>query len=528
MNHNYYVTYLLNPFDTNKYIIIGCDETKKISKLTLEDLSLIDSIIISHDIWRLIDLYRYNNIDLPKCLLEINQIEKYITGKPSSDFSNEKPWDTISILKNRCDTNNSDTVKDFKKIIWGGGFEKDETELFNLLSFVLVEIINYINEINVDKFSTYIEHELPVANIIYKSQYKGISFNESKINEFLDDLEYKYYSKLSELSDTYDFNGNIFNTEYLISYIKENKIDHIEYLNEYGISKFIDYLSDLDERILKIRELRRLYVSKSILLKMISSSTNIIHPIFDCIGTVTGRIIAIEPVIQHLKKEYRSILTASDNNKLLYIDYSSFEPRILASLTEDKELNRIISNDDLYETISKIYFLGKLDRAIAKLLFLQFSYGASVNTMAYFISKKSDIDMDTSISQINNMIDSFKEIKLWKKTIVDRLKDNPIITAGHGILRNFQNKDINSYLVQRQAVNHIVQASGASLLKELIIEINEKFPMANILLPMHDAILLEIPTQEYDNIAENISSTFISVFQNSFPESKIEVEISQF
>src|SRR5205807_9828614 len=45
-------------------------------------------------------------------------------------------------------------------------------------------------------------------------------------------------------------------------------------------------------------------------------------PLFDTLGTVTGRIMVVDPHLQHISKKYRAIISASPGHTLVYLDYS--------------------------------------------------------------------------------------------------------------------------------------------------------------------------------------------------------------
>src|SRR5690348_13182211 len=71
-------------------------------------------------------------------------------------------------------------------------------------------------------------------------------------------------------------------------------------------------------------------------------------PAFDCLGTVTGRILVRHPQVQQLRRSERKMIAPDPGRKLAYFDYAQFEPGVLASLSGDGPLLNSYNNSDIY------------------------------------------------------------------------------------------------------------------------------------------------------------------------------------
>ena len=524
MIHNNILTYLTDPFDHKKVLAMIRTPKGEIKKININEISDLSGNLITHDAWRVVDLCIENECDPHKSIFEINHFQHYITGRPASDFDNTKPWDTLSILSDSIIE--EDVVDEYRKIIWGGGIHNDEENLLKLLTQVLNGLYKYVENIdknNKDFISSFLKVELPVSNIMLNCQYKGIKYNRSKVDDYLNEIELEYFTGLATLADEYNYDGGLFESEYLVDYIFKNNIEPLSYFKEYGLNKYLDYSAEFDVRIKLIKHLRNLSNTKSTLIKMTATSSDYIHPIYDCMGTVTGRIIAIEPIIQHLKKEYRSVLIADDDYTLAYLDYSQFEPRILANLSKDKKLCDLIGSEDFYVSFSDEFFEGKISRDVAKTTFLHYCYGGTPETISSFLEKKCNIHKELLLKYVSNIFEGFPDVNKWKSNVIEENEKSHYVTAGHGIRRVFKESEINTYRAHRQSVNHIIQAGGAAVLKSVILEISNNMSNVNILLPMHDALLIEVPTSKLDDTVNDVKNIFIQVFGYYYPDIPAEV-----
>src|SRR5204862_3535033 len=74
------------------------------------------------------------------------------------------------------------------------------------------------------------------------------------------------------------------------------------------------------------------------LLRFGSRYTARVYPEFECIGTVSSRVIVRDPALQHIKKRYRDVLRADSGRVFVYPDYRQCEPGILANESGDLQL----------------------------------------------------------------------------------------------------------------------------------------------------------------------------------------------
>lgn len=114
---------------------------------------------------------------------------------------------------------------------------------------------------------------------------------------------------------------------------------------------------------------------------------NRIHPFYNCLNSCTGRIFAEEPQIQFVPKEKylngqscRSVFCANQDNTLLSLDFKQVELRMLAALSNDKNLCKMLQKDlDPFEHVAPNRPLG---RDVKKKIFYALLYGMGKKTLA--------------------------------------------------------------------------------------------------------------------------------------------------
>jgi DNA polymerase I-like protein with 3'-5' exonuclease and polymerase domains len=131
-------------------------------------------------------------------------------------------------------------------------------------------------------------------------------------------------------------------------------------------------------------------------------SDNRVHPWFDSLGTVTGRLTASRPNVLAMNKGIRPMFIAPENSKIVSIDFSAQEPLVGASLAKcQKSLDKYydpagyhnanlkiiyktLYNEDLDEKEfkTKMFNSKKSYRDLVKIIGLGIMYGMSAGTAA--------------------------------------------------------------------------------------------------------------------------------------------------
>jgi len=231
--------------------------------------------------------------------------------------------------------------------------------------------------------------------------------------------------------------------------------------------------------------------------------------------TRTGRLKVIDgPNILHLKKNYRDMIVSShgEKGKIIYLDYSSLEPRILLCVSKPSLIGRV--PQDIYsKMLSDLNLLEKIPRNVAKTAILSALYGQreenTVKTLSNYIGTAEDF-----LHMVNEYF-GIEELK--SKLSVDLLK-----TGGRYIMNYYGRpvfcEDTKPYAL----LNYYVQSTAVDVAMLGFLNIVSRLKEKNIegmirpIFILHDALFLDIHEDAYEVIPkiEKLGSTGIKGFKN--------------
>ncbi len=236
---------------------------------------------------------------------------------------------------------------------------------------------------------------------------------------------------------------------------------------------------------------------------------------FNQTRTSTGRLSSSRPNLQNIpirtalgKKIRRAFIADQDSSIIISADYSQIELRILAHLSEDKNLISAFKNDlDIHSFTASLIFAVSTDkvtprmRAQAKTVNFGIIYGMS----SYGLSKDLGIEKTKADQFIQAYFERYpgvkdlieREIKLAKAqgfvtTLLKRRRYVPQIYSHDENVRQF---------AQRVAINTPIQGSASDLIKAAMIQINRDIKtqklLSRMLLQVHDELVFSVPQKEF-------------------------------
>ena len=233
----------------------------------------------------------------------------------------------------------------------------------------------------------------------------------------------------------------------------------------------------------------------------------------------TGRLASRNPNLQNIPvktaegRKIREIFTAPPGKKLISLDYSQIELRILASLSHEKELiNAFKNGEDIHsKTASAIFNIlpGMVDaemRRHAKAV----NFGIIYGMQAFKLSQDTGVDMSFAKKYIESYFAYYPAVKKFIDETVRLTKENgyaeTIMKRRRYIPEvSHSNKNI-ARSGERQAVNTVIQGSAADIIKIGTVNVHrmlqQKFPAAKILLQIHDELVIEIPEDNNEIVQE--------------------------
>jgi len=282
-----------------------------------------------------------------------------------------------------------------------------------------------------------------------------------------------------------------------------------ELLDIRGMKKIIEKLQEIKERI----------------------RGNRVYPEFKQIGAVTGRMASMNPNVQNIPRNLRSIFKAEEGNVFVIADFSQIELRIASEYVgEEKMLHAFRQGKDLHRYTASI-FLGKPEeeitkeeRQLAKAVNFGLIYGISAKGLVEY-AKTYGIDL--SLESAQKIRDSFFEyytsFKAWHERVKRELKEYKE-SRGHTLLGR-------PYVAHTfpDAVNYPIQGTGADLLKLSVLmfdaELRKEGLKAKVVNLVHDEILVECKEEYAEYIKELLKRAMLHAGRVILKQVPVEVEV---
>ena len=210
------------------------------------------------------------------------------------------------------------------------------------------------------------------------------------------------------------------------------------------------------------------------------------------------------------------MFVAKEGYSFIDADYSQIELRILASLAEDEEMIKAFnSGDDVHaSTAMQIFGVTKeevtpLMRARAKAVNFGIVYGQG----DFSLGQDLGITKKEAKEYIDKYFEKFPKIKEYlhnlvesaqnegyAKTIYNRRRYLPEIAS-----KNFHVRSFN----ERVAMNMPIQGTAADIIKLAMISVYHKLKekKSNLILQVHDELLIEVANEELEEVKEIIKTS---------------------
>lgn len=528
MHEFIYLICLKTPFIEQPYLLIKINDEIKVETNIAYILKF--KIIIAYDFDIIVENFRTSSRKINITIYDVKTAIKLLTGKSKSDINvRDDPWGLNRVVGKYANPTTLSWLNKFNKLkIPSIDFSSDREileDLINSLEKAWQEIEEGLK--SKDEAKRYYDIEVPIYNIFLKTQLNGILIDKNKLNKRLDLLKTIRYLSYKKLEFEYDFISQkiTYNLQW------NNIAKHVPFDCTFDYSKNIwktlDLFVDQNEFIRTLVSAHKSKHDYNALIKYTIDDQQRIYPRFDIMGTVTGRILVISPGIQYLKKTSRDIFLPQGGCQFIYADFSQFEPGIVASFSEDEELLKIYNRGDIYTELGNFLFpyQKEYNRKLAKVIFLSFIYGMSKKRLIDIISKVANQDVQENVIKF---FKQFSRLIQWKDEVCHQALEKGFSVSFKGNKRYILKKGELSNKEKRWIPNQIVQGTSSYILKKSILSFHEKHPDALIVIPMHDAVLIEVQESKINSIKSDIYDIFCHEFSKVCPNIKTNIDFEDF
>ena len=380
----------------------------------------------------------------------------------------------------------------------------------------------------------YSDIELPLCTVLYRMERRGIAIDRKQLEQFsqmlaqriadCETLIFSYSGEPFNINSTKQLGDLLFDRLGLPP-VKKTKT---------GYSTNADVLEKLKGKhpiIPTIMDYRMLTKLKSTyadgLLKVIGEDGRI-RTTFQNLVTATGRLSSTEPNLQNipvrtdLGAEIRKMFVPKAGHVLVDADYSQIELRVLAHIADDKTMQDAFCGGVDIHTATAAQVFGveveqvtPLQRRHAKAVNFGIVYGISEFSLAEDIG----VSRYEAKDYIENYLTNYAGVRKYMKNVVDNARQIGYTETMFGRRRYIPELKSSNFNIrsgaERIALNTPIQGTAADLIKLAMIRVedalNRHFPEAELLLQVHDELIVECPECIAPQVAALISHEMESI-----------------
>ena len=374
--------------------------------------------------------------------------------------------------------------------------------------------------------------ELPLTENLAEMEYNGITIDQAMLDEVTDEMKKKVSALEQQAWDQAGEEFNLNSPKQLgvllfeklgLPIIKKTKTG---YSTDVSVLEALQGEHPIIETLIAYRQLSKLLSTYLLgLHPLINPNTGRIHTHFNQMATVTGRLSSTEPNLQNIPtrtevgKRMREMFVPGEGYDLLMsCDYSQVELRVMASIAKDELLlDSFRHGQDVHARTASEIFGVPLDqvthymRSKAKTVNFGIIYGIS----DFGLAKQLGVSRSEAAQYIESYFARYTGVKAYMEREKQKARDLGYVETLFGrrrYLPDIKAKNFNRRsFAERTAINTPIQGTAADIIKIAMLKVAKKLKEAGVksrvLLQVHDELVLEVPKEEKDQVAEIVKTT---------------------
>lgn len=512
-----FLAYLPDPFavQTSRFLIRK--PSGECLHVNARELSEFPSRLLTYDMPALVDDLRRLRHPPPINILDIGDALRLLVGRPKEE-GGEKRWNIWQELKHHfADKADADL---FERLALSRESRPDGDKLSQLLEAAGKALSGLWTSL-----SSHLKHqgeydrltsvEWPLQSAFAYRQFRGVRVDTAGAATLIDRISSEKYAAYRQVAEHLNKSPTGLNYWNVQQHLADTDLAYLIDLDPGGqlqsAFEMAAVSSPFAEAFVSLMKAGR---DESIVRRALGGAESL-FPIFHVLGTVSGRILVSDPFLQQLRRAYRSLISAEPHHRLIYLDYTQFEPGVLAGLSGDARLIAAYNDGDLYTALADVLFGDTTQRPVAKRVFLAFSYGMTPDRIAIMLSGDAAAnERDSYAAKIAAFFEEYVDLARFRISQQEALRAHGHVASlfGNRRTRALTGERL-SQKEQRWAMNHPVQSTASLIFKEALNAIIMEFGVEPVILPVHDAVLLQFPDdQDFDGRAQRASEIMAECF----------------
>ncbi|TWX65035.1 DNA polymerase I [Colwellia sp. C1TZA3] len=276
-----------------------------------------------------------------------------------------------------------------------------------------------------------------------------------------------------------------------------------------------------------LSKLKSTYTDKLPLL--VGATTNRVHTSYHQAVTATGRLSSTDPNLQNIPirseegRKIRLAFIAPPEHKIVAIDYSQIELRIMAHLSDDPGLVKAFSEGkDVHKATAAEIFAVPLDevtidqRRSAKAVNFGLIYGMS----AFGLAKQLNVPRHTAQAYMDKYFERYPNVSKYMEDTRQQASETGYVETLFGrrlYLPDIKAKNaMRKKAAERAAINAPMQGTAADIIKKAMLAVDAWIQAQNdsrikMTMQVHDELIFEI----HQDIVEKTTATLVEIMNNA-------------
>lgn len=389
------------------------------------------------------------------------------------------------------------------------------------------------------------EIEAPLISVLVKMELNGVKIDSLFLNKKSKDFANRILKITNECHKLAGIEFNINSTKQLrevifdklqlsTSGVKKGKTgfstsaDELEKLkDEHPIIKLIQENRELEK-------LKNTYIDS--LPKLVNKKTGRVHTSFNQTATATGRLSSLEPNLQNIPvrtkegKEIRRAFIAERGMKLLALDYSQIELRLVASMSGDKKMIKAFeSGADIHSATAAQINEIPLDevtkemRSQAKAT----NFGVLYGQGPHGLSQAAGISYARAQEFIEKYFQAFEGVKKFIDITIEDTRRDGYVTTLFGRKRHLPEINSTTPMIrksaERMAVNTPLQGTAADMIKMAMIKVQDYIEKnytneeVRMIIQVHDELIFEVKESLVNEVAREVKKIMENIIELKVP-----------
>lgn len=390
--------------------------------------------------------------------------------------------------------------------------------------------------------------DFPLQIVIAKIEQRGIKLDVERLKTMSHELETRLRDLEQKIWDEVGVEFNISSPQQLSDMLFNKLLLPTTGVKRLASGYYSTGKAELDklrglhpviDLITEIREVSKLKSTYVDALPKLVDDKNRLHTDFQQDVAATGRLSSSNPNLQNipirteLGQTIREAFVPSPGKVFVSADYSQFELRLAAALSDDTNLIEDFQDDsvDIHtKTAAEAYGVAIGDvtpdmRRHAKVINFGVLYGMSPHGLAAatgmtFSKAKEFIERYFRVRQpIRNFIDMTLEkakTEGYVETLFGRRRPTPDVNS-----RNF----IAREAAKRAAANMPIQGTEADLMKMAMLRVeNELGEICQQVLQIHDSIMVECDPEDAEKVGKSLKHLMETIYPDLGVKIKVDVK----